>query len=105
MDALKILKALSNETRLNIMLWLKEPDAHFEPQLHTRLLEERDFSGGICVSSIQKACGVSQSTMSTFLSTLENAGLVESRKIDQYTYYRRCEDTIQTFAAWAEMEL
>lgn len=34
------------------------------------------------------------------LSILENAELVESRKIDQYTYFRRNEGVIREFGEW-----
>ena len=32
MSKLDIFKALSNETRLNILKWLKEPEKYFPPQ-------------------------------------------------------------------------
>ena len=32
MDYVEVFKALANETRLNILLWLKEPEANFGPQ-------------------------------------------------------------------------
>ncbi len=34
------------------------------------------------------------------MSILENAELVESRKIDQYTYFRRNEEVIREFGEW-----
>ena len=36
---------------------------------------------------------------------LERAGLVESRKIDQYTYYRRNETVIREFGEWYNKEV
>ncbi|MFR4175122.1 MAG: ArsR/SmtB family transcription factor, partial [Veillonella nakazawae] len=53
----------------------------------------------------QKRCGVSQSSISTFMSILENAKLVESRKIDQYTYFRRNEKVIREFGEWYNKEV
>lgn len=38
MDPLKILKALSNPHRLDIILWLKHPEKEFGAQVHTKLL-------------------------------------------------------------------
>ena len=90
MDPLRILKALSNPHRLDIILWLKHPEQEFGAQVHTKTLI--DFPNSVSVKSIQKRCGVSQSSISTFMSILENAELVESRKIDQYTYFRRNEE-------------
>lgn len=103
MDPLKILKALSNPHRLNIILWLKNPEQEFGAQVHSKILI--DFPHSVSVKSIQKRCGVSQSSVSTFMSILENAKLVESRKIDQYTYFRRNEETIRKFGDWYTTEV
>lgn len=98
MDPLRILKALSNPHRLNIILWLKRPEQEFGVQIHADSLI--DFPHSVSVKSIQKRCGVSQSSISTFMSILENAELVESRKINQYTYFRRNEPVIREFGSW-----
>ena len=39
------------------------------------------------------------------MSILENAELVESRKIDQYTYFRRNEEVIREFGEWYNKEV
>lgn len=103
MDPLRILKALSNPHRLDIILWLKHPEKEFGVQVHTNTLI--DFPNSVSVKSIQKRCGVSQSSISTFMSILENAELVESRKIDQYTYFRRNEKVIYEFGEWYNKEV
>lgn len=103
MDEIKIFKALGNETRLHILLWLKDPAKNFEPQLHTEVMT--DFPGGVCVRSIKKRTGLSQSTISNFMAVLEDARLVESRKIDQYTYFRRNEKMLQEFVIWVNNAL
>ena len=103
MDPLKILKALSNPHRLDIILWLKHPEKEFGVQVHSKTLI--DFPNSVSVKSIQKRCGVSQSSVSTFMTMLERAGLVESRKIDQYTYYRRNETVIREFGEWYNKEV
>lgn len=103
MDPLKILKALSNPHRLDIILWLKHPEKEFGVQVHANTLI--DFPYSVSVKSIQKRCGVSQSSISTFMSILENAELVESRKIDQYTYFRRNEEVIHEFGEWYNKEV
>ena len=103
MDPLRILKALSNPHRLDIILWLKQPEKEFGVQVHTKTLI--DFPNSVSVKSIQKRCGVSQSSISTFMSILENAELVESRKIDQYTYFRRNEEVIREFGEWYNKEV
>lgn len=98
MDPQRILKALSNPHRLDIILWLKHPEQEFGVQVHSKTLI--DFPNSVSVKSIQKRCGVSQSSVSTFMTMLERADLVESRKIDQYTYYRRNEKVIREFGEW-----
>lgn len=103
MDPLRILKALSNPHRLDIILWLKHPEQEFGVQVHTKILV--DFPNSVSVKSIQKRCGVSQSSVSTFMTLLEHADLVESRKIDQYTYYRRNEGIIHEFGEWYAKEV
>lgn len=43
----------------------------------------------------QEGVGLSQSTVSDYLATLQRAGLVEVRRIGQWTYYKRNEATIR----------
>jgi ArsR family transcriptional regulator len=91
-EHIAVLKALSNETRLNILGWLKDPKRYFGHQ------EVGDFqTDGVCVSLIQKKSGLSQSTVSSYLSLLTRAGLVKAKRVGQWTYYRRNEDAIGRF--------
>ncbi|CAG2137732.1 ArsR/SmtB family transcription factor [Cupriavidus plantarum] len=100
MDLLDIFKALSNKTRLEILRGLKDPVKHFPPQ------DEGDVHEvGVCVSSIQEGVGLSQSTVSDYLATLQRAGLVEVRRIGQWTYYKRNEAAIRALAAAIGKEL
>jgi DNA-binding transcriptional ArsR family regulator len=93
MDLLEIFKALSNRTRLDILRGLKDPANSFPPQ------DEGDaHTVGVCVSSIQEGVGLSQSTVSSYLATLQRAGLVEVTRIGQWTYYKRNEATINALA-------
>ncbi|MHC8944282.1 ArsR family transcriptional regulator [Advenella incenata] len=93
MDLLEIFKALSNRTRLDILRRLKDPVNNFPPQ------DEGDVhTVGVCVSSIQEGVGLSQSTVSDYLATLQRAGLVEVQRIGQWTYYKRNEEAISALA-------
>jgi ArsR family transcriptional regulator len=87
-DLVEILKALSNPTRLQIMSWLKEPARHFDPQPDP--VEEV----GVCLKQIQEKAGVSQSTASQYMQTLQRVGLVTSERHGPWTYYRRHETRI-----------
>jgi DNA-binding transcriptional ArsR family regulator len=93
MDLLEIFKALSNRTRLQILKGLKDPANNFPAQDEGDVLIE-----GVCVSSIQEGVGLSQSTVSDYLATLQKAGLVEVRRIGQWTYYKRNETAIAALA-------
>ncbi|KAG1439107.1 hypothetical protein G6F57_019558 [Rhizopus arrhizus] len=100
MDLLEIFKALSNRTRLDIVKGLKDPAKNFPPQ------DEGDVhTVGVCVSSIQEGVGLSQSTVSDYLATLQRAGLVEAKRIGQWTYYKRNEATIRALAQVIGKEL
>lgn len=100
MDLLEIFKALSNRTRLEIVKGLKNPEKSFPPQ------DEGDVHEvGVCVSSIQEGVGLSQSTVSNYLATLQRAGLVKVTRIGQWTYYKRNEATISALATIIGKEL
>ncbi len=104
MDIIEIAKALSNETRLNILQWLKEPQKNFPPQGGS-LGTPVDLKGGVCVSSIQEKAGASQSTISNYLNMLQSAGLLISERYEKWTYYRRNEQLIQQLAEYIRTEL
>ncbi|WP_374989392.1 metalloregulator ArsR/SmtB family transcription factor (plasmid) [Priestia megaterium] len=95
MENLLVFKSLSNETRNQILQWLKEPEKHFGVQCD--LPSDTDFKNGVCVGDIQQKSGLAQSVISSYLNTMKNAGLLESKRIGQWTYYRRNEETIQQF--------
>ncbi|MPS48770.1 metalloregulator ArsR/SmtB family transcription factor [Methylobacillus sp.] len=100
MDLLEIFKALSNRTRLEILRGLRDPAKNFPPQ------DEGDvFTVGVCVSSIQEGVGLSQSTVSNYLAILQKAGLVEVRRIGQWTYYKRNEAAISALAELIRKDL
>lgn len=83
-------KALANPVRREILGWLKEPQKHFAEQEHPL-----DF--GVCCGMIDKRSGLSQSTISAHLATLQNAELVTSRRIGQWVFFKRNEATIEEF--------
>lgn len=93
-------KALANERRLQILHWLKQPRAHFPPQVDGDLVED-----GVCGVFIAQKLGVSQPTASEHLRILTQAGLVRAKRIKQWTFYKRDEKEIdrvkRTFrSAW-----
>ena len=84
------LKAVANDRRLQILDWLKNPRAHFPPQVDGDLVDD-----GVCGAFIAEKLGVSQPTVSEHLKVLTQAGLLRSRRIKQWTFYKRDEDAIR----------
>lgn len=82
-------KALSNETRLRILAWLKDPEAHFPGGDHAEL--------GVCAGLIQHKAGASASTVSAHLAILQRAGFLRATRRGQWIYYRRDEARIRAF--------
>jgi len=83
------LKALGNERRLRILDWLKDPRAHFRPQVDGDLVDD-----GVCGVLIAEKLGVSQPTLSEHMRILVQADLVTAKRIKQWTFYRRNEPRI-----------
>lgn len=98
MDMAEVLRALANERRLLILAWLKDPRAHFPPQVDGDLVED-----GVCAIFLAEKLGVTQPTLSEHMRILVGAGLVKATRIKQWTFYRRDETAItratQTIAA------
>src|SRR5438132_6541728 len=84
-----VLRALASERRLQILDWLKDPVAHFPPQVDGDLVRD-----GVCGVLIADKLGVSQPTVSEHLKILSRAGLVRGKRIKQWTFYRRDERRI-----------
>lgn len=94
LDAVGALKALANPARLQIMDWLRDPHSEFaqwEP------IADRD-EVGVCVSHLQAKSGLAQSTVSSYMATLERAGLVRSTRVGKWIHYKRNEDVLSRLA-------
>lgn len=100
MDKINIFKSLSNDARLQILEWLKDPSDHFEPQDGIDLVEV-----GVCVSQITNKLNMTQSTASQYLSTLQKAGLIEATRLGKWTYYKRDEEAIRNLGIFIQTEL
>jgi DNA-binding transcriptional ArsR family regulator len=90
MSISQAMRALASERRLQVLEWLKDPVAHFPPQVDGDLVED-----GVCGVLIADKLGVSQPTASEHLKILAQAGLVRSKRIKQWTFYRRDEVSIR----------
>jgi DNA-binding transcriptional ArsR family regulator len=85
----QVIKALANDSRLEILRWLKDPRAHFPAQVDGDLVED-----GVCGLFIAQKLGVGQPTASEHLRVLSQAGLIRGKRIKQWTFYKRDETRI-----------
>ena len=87
---LNAVQAIGNDRRLQILEWLKQPKAHFRPQLDGDLVKD-----GVCAALLAEKLDISQPTLSEHMRVLCQAGLVESKRIKQWTFYKRNEARIR----------
>ena len=91
MPTLMALKALSSDKRLQIMHWITSPLDHFPSQDDGDLVDD-----GVCVQSITEKIGLSQPTVTSHMRVLEKAGLVESRQIKNWVFYKPNPEAISS---------
>jgi ArsR family transcriptional regulator len=84
------IRALANERRLQILEWLKDPEAHFPPQTDGDLVRD-----GVCGVLIARKLRLSQPAVSEHLQVLTRAGLLRPKRIKQWTFYKRDEARIR----------
>ena len=88
-DVESALRALASDRRLLILEWLKHPKAQFRAQVDGDLVTD-----GVCGVLIAEKLAVSQPTVSEHLKILAQAGLLSSKRIKQWTFYKRDEARI-----------
>ena len=87
---LPAIQAISNDRRVQILEWLKKPRANFPAQIDGDLGKD-----GVCAVSIAQKLGISRPTLSEHMRVLCQADLVRSKKIKQWTFYKRNEARIK----------
>ena len=90
MSIAQIARALASERRLQILDWRKAPTVHFPPQGDGDLVKD-----GVCGGLIAAKLGVSQPTVSEHLKILAQAGLLQQKRVKQWTFYKRDEASIR----------
>lgn len=83
------LKAIANPQRRQVLEWLRDPTAHFAPQVDGDLVED-----GVCAVRIEEKLGLAQPTTAQHLRVLVDAGLLVPKRIKQWTFYRRDEENL-----------
>lgn len=97
-DTDEIIKALASTPRREILSWLKDPQMQFPGQIHSLEL-------GVCAGQIHEKSGLSQSTVSAHLASLQRAGLVNTRRLGQWIFYSRNESVIAAFLKQIQQDL
>jgi DNA-binding transcriptional ArsR family regulator len=83
-------RALANDRRLQILEWLKNPVANFPAQVDGDLVKD-----GVCGLNIANKLEVSQPTASEHLRILTDAGFLKPKRIKQWIFYKRDENSIR----------
>jgi DNA-binding transcriptional ArsR family regulator len=98
--AAEVFRALASPRRLQILGWLRDPVANFPPQRDGDLVDD-----GVCVIFIADKLGVTQPTATAHLQALAQARLVTSKRVGQWTFYKRDEAAIRAFKCQLRDEL
>ena len=96
----EVFRALASPKRLQILEWLRDPVANFPPQRDGDLVDDC-----VCVIFIADKLGVSQPTATAHLQALARARLVTSKRVGQWTFYKRDEAAIRAFKRHLRDEL
>ena len=90
MKRAEVLRILASERRLMILEWLKDPRAHFPEQADGDLVDD-----GVCGILLASKLGVTQPTVSEHLKALVQLGAVTSKRVKQWTFYKRNEGRLR----------
>jgi DNA-binding transcriptional ArsR family regulator len=100
MRALRILQALANDRRRQILEWLKNPESHYPLQVDGDLVKD-----GVCVRLIAEKLGISESALRKHMRVLAQSKLVLSKRIKQCTFYKRDENAIRKLQKFIMSEI
>ena len=88
-------KALANQTRIEVLKVLDAPKKHFGGQKSADPVEV-----GVCVQMIAEHFKVSQPTMSRHIELLKRGGFITTKRQQKWTYCQRDEAAIAEYFAW-----
>ena len=89
-DLSDVLKVLGNPARLQIMEWLRTAEESFSD--YEPIADRSEV--GVCVTHLAAKTGLAQSTVSTYMGSLERIGLVRSTRVGKWTHYQRDETQV-----------
>ena len=96
----RVVKALASDKRLQVLSWLKDPRAHFRPQVDGDLVKD-----GVCAIFIEERLKLAQPTTAQHLKALVEAGFLIPRRIKRWTFYRRDERALASFLKELETDV
>jgi DNA-binding transcriptional ArsR family regulator len=85
-ELIGVFKALVSIRRFDILALLKDPLTNFPGQSPEQ---------GVSVRSIMNKTGLTQGTISEYMTLLQRSGLVTSIRKGQFTFYKRNEEFIK----------
>lgn len=88
-----VVKAVASPVRLTILELLKDPVAHFPPQVDGDLIID-----GVCADYLREKLDIAPATASRHLTLLADAGLIIATRKKGWTFYRRDDAAIARFA-------
>ena len=93
-------KALANETRIEVLRVLNEPNRYFKHQESADPVET-----GVCVQLIAQYFSVSQPTMSRHIELLKRAGFITAKRHQKWSYCSRDEQVLAEYYNWLKSTL
>lgn len=99
-STLDVLKALSNEKRLQILQWILDPTTHFLPQQDGDLVED-----GVCIGRITEKIGLKQPTVTSHMKILADVELVTPKQIKNWVFYKPNREVIDNALLRLKSEL
>ena len=100
MDRLDQVKALANDTRMEILRLLDDPGRHFA---HQESADPVEF--GVCVHQLARKFGVSQPTMSRHLELLRRAEFISTSRKQKWVYCSRNNAGLNEYWNWMKCSL
>ena len=94
MPTVSFLKAVANPARRQVLAWLRDPRAHFPPQVDGDLVVD-----GVCAVFLADKLGISAPALSAHMRLLSAAGLVVATRKRGWVFYRRDDDALRRAVA------
>lgn len=94
------MKALANESRLEILKLVREPKVHFGHQISA---DASEF--GVCINLLAEKLGLAQPTVSRHVDILKRAGFLKIRRFQKWSYCSRDEEALRGYHDWLAADL